>query len=54
MMVKALCEQAVHNFELQLDVVVVKKKPLDMRRLFNLELLSCVEMSQYVRSIAAI
>lgn len=26
MMVKALCEQAVHNFEMQLDVVMVKKK----------------------------
>lgn len=26
MMVKALCEQAVHNFEMQLDVVMVKKE----------------------------
>lgn len=55
MMVKALCEQAVHNFEMQLDVVMVKKKkkPLDIRRLFNLEQLSCTEMSQYRRSVAA-
>lgn len=53
MMVKALCEQAVHNIEMQLDVVMVKKKPLDIRRLFNLEQLSCTEMSQYRRAVAA-
>ena len=42
---------------MQLDVAVVKKKkkkPLDIRCLFNLEQLSCAEMSQYGRSIAAI
>lgn len=48
-------EQPVHNFAMQLYLMVVKKQRLlDTRRLFDLEQLSFTEMSEYGRSIAAI